>query len=102
MNTISLERIEIQIPSDVKQVLSKAAEINGSTLSAFLMSAAVEKARDVLQAHQHFELSETEWQFFMSVLETPPEPNNYLKAAWDDSDEEYTLVEVTEQKHSIY
>lgn len=99
MDTISLERIEIQIPSDKKQVLSKAVEINESTLSAFVMSAAMDKAREILQAHQYFELTEAEWQSLMSALETPPEPNNYLKAAWDDSDEEYKRGEMTEQKH---
>ncbi len=88
METNTLERFDIRIPSDTKQMLSKAAEINGSTLTALVMSAAMDKAREILQAHQLFELNEADWQLFMSTIESPPEPNDYLKAAWDDYHEE--------------
>lgn len=85
METTTLERFDIHIPSCTMQMLSKAAEINGSTLTAFVMSAAMDKACEILQAHQLFELKEADWQSFMSILENPPAPNSYLKVAWDDS-----------------
>ena len=84
MEATSLERFDIRIPSDTKQMLAKAAEINGSTLTALVMSAAMDKAREILQAHQLFELNEADWQSFMDTLENPAEPDNYLKAAWGD------------------
>ena len=88
METKPLERFEVRVPSDTKQMLSKAAEINGSTLTVFVMSAAMDRAREILQAHQLFEFSEADWQSFMHSLENPPEPNDYLVAAWDDSHKE--------------
>jgi len=51
METTSLERFDIRIPSDTKQMLSKAAELNGCTLTALVMSAAMDKAREILQSH---------------------------------------------------
>ena len=84
MEASQLERFDIRIPSSTKQMLMKAAEVNGSTLTALVMSAAMDKARDILQAHQLFELNESDWQSFMNVLENPTAPNAELQQAWDD------------------
>ena len=84
MEANQLERFDIRIPSSTKQMLLKAAEVNGSTLTALVMSAAMDKAREILQAHQQFELNESDWQSFMSVLENPPAPNPELQKAWDE------------------
>ena len=86
METTSLERFDIRIPSDTKQMLAKSAELNGCTLTALVMSAAMDKAREILQSHQLFELNEKDWQSFMHALENSPAPNANLQAAWDDYD----------------
>lgn len=84
MHTESIERFDIRLPASAKNLLLKAAEINGSTLTALVLSAAMDKAREILQAHQLFTLNAQDWQAFMDTLENPPEPNDALRKAWID------------------
>ena len=44
----------------------------------------MDKAREILQAHQLFTLNAQDWQAFMDTLENPPEPNESLRKAWID------------------
>lgn len=82
MQAETLERFDIRLPASSKQMLAKAAEINGSTLTALVLSAAMDKAREILQAHQLFSLNAEDWQTFIAVMENPPEPNGVLRKAW--------------------
>ncbi|MEB4589960.1 DUF1778 domain-containing protein [Candidatus Thiothrix sp. Deng01] len=82
MSAETIERFDIRLPASTKQMLAKAAEINGSTLTALVIGAAMDKAREILQAHQLFVLNERDWQAFVTALENPPEPNEALCKAW--------------------
>ncbi|QLQ31862.1 MAG: DUF1778 domain-containing protein [Candidatus Thiothrix singaporensis] len=82
MSAETIERFDIRLPASTKQMLAKAAEINGSTLTALVIGAAMDKAREILQAHQLFVLNEQDWQAFVATLENPPEPNEALRKAW--------------------
>lgn len=84
MNTDSIERFDIRLPASAKHLLLKAAEINGSTLSALVLGAAMDKAREILQAHQLLVLNAEDWQAFVHTLENAPDPNAALKQAWAD------------------
>ncbi len=84
MQVETIERFDIRLPSSTKTMLAKAAEINGSTLTALVLGAAMDKAREILQAHQLFTLNAQDWQAFMDTLENPPEPNESLRKAWID------------------
>jgi uncharacterized protein (DUF1778 family) len=84
MQTETIERFDIRLPSSTKNMLAKAAEINGSTLTALVLSAAMDKAREILQAHQFFSLNAQDWKAFIAALESPPEPNENLRKAWAD------------------
>lgn len=79
-----IERFDIRLPADAKQMLLRAAEISGNTLTALVLNAALDKAREILQSHQHFRLNAEEWRRFIATLEHPPEPNAALQAAWRD------------------
>lgn len=80
----AIERFDIRLPANAKQLLLQAAEISGNTLTSLVLNAALDKARDILQNHQHFILNAEEWRQFSATLENPPEPNDTLKAAWRD------------------
>lgn len=82
MQNETIERVDIRLPATAKQLLSQAAEINGSTMTALILGAAMDKARDILQAHQLFTLNTEDWQAFMEALENSPEPNEALQQAW--------------------
>ncbi len=80
----AIERFDIRLPANAKQMLMQAAEISGNTLTGLVLNAALDKAREILQSHQHFMLNAEEWRRFVATLETPPEPNADLQAAWRD------------------
>jgi uncharacterized protein (DUF1778 family) len=79
-----IERFDIRLPANAKRLLVEAADISGNTLTGLVLNAALDKAREILEAHRHFMLSTEEWQQFTHTLENPPEPTDVLKAAWRD------------------
>ncbi|CAK0760192.1 DUF1778 domain-containing protein [Gammaproteobacteria bacterium] len=82
--SVTIDRFDVRLPADAKRLLMQAAEISGNTLTALVLNAALDKARDILENHRHFVLNTREWQQFTATLETPLEPNEALKTAWND------------------
>ena len=80
----TIERFDIRLPANAKRLLAQAAEISGNTLSSLVLNAALDKARDILESHQHFKLNAEELRQFTATLDRPPEPNETLKQAWRD------------------
>ncbi len=84
MHLETIERFDIRLPASAKNLLQKAADINGSTLTALVLGAAMDKAREIMREHQLLALNTEDWNTFIAVLENPPEPNDALKQAWAD------------------
>lgn len=84
MNSEPMERFDIRLPASAKNMLVKAAEMNGSSMASLVLGAAMDKAREILQAGQMFSLNEREWKRFVDALENPPSPNEALRKAWDE------------------
>lgn len=80
----AIERFDIRLPTNAKRMLIQAAEISGNTLTGLVLNAALDKAREILQSHQHFTLNAEEWRRFVATLDHPPEPNEALRSAWRD------------------
>ncbi len=80
----AIERFDIRLPANAKQMLMQAADISGNTLTGLVLNAALDKAREILHSHQHFILNAEEWRRFADTLDNPPEPNDALQAAWRD------------------
>ncbi|RKT45764.1 DUF1778 domain-containing protein [Thiocapsa rosea] len=80
----AIERFDIRLPANAKQMLMQAADISGNTLTGLVLNAALDKAREILRSHQHFILNAEEWRRFADTLDNPPEPNDALQAAWRD------------------
>ena len=53
----------------------------GVPLNSFLVSAAVEKAGDVLAKERVIKLGQQDTERFIQMMENPPEPNAYLLKA---------------------
>ncbi|WP_020560518.1 DUF1778 domain-containing protein [Thiofilum flexile] len=92
MATESLERFDIRLPASAKQMLLMAAELNGSSLTALIISAAMDKAREIVQANQMLTLNLEDWERFTASLDNPPPPNTALKQAW----QEYQAADIHE------
>lgn len=77
------ERIQARATKHAKDVLERAAAIQGISLSDFIVSTALEQANRTLRAHEQLELSVRDSRAFAEALISPPAPNETLRAAWE-------------------
>jgi uncharacterized protein (DUF1778 family) len=76
------ERISARVPETVYALLTRAAALTGSTVNQFLVQAALERARAVIEEESIIRLSGESSEVFFEAIENPPEPNEKLKAAF--------------------
>lgn len=82
MHEQTVSRLEARLPVDVHALLKRAAEIEGRTLTDFVVSAAREAACRTLEQTEIIRLSvEGQRQIAESIL-NPPEPTTALKKAF--------------------
>lgn len=74
-------RLEARVSPELKQRFQQAANIQGRTLTDFMISALEEIAVRTIRQHQVIELSFADQQAFVNALLNPPEPSNELKRA---------------------
>jgi uncharacterized protein (DUF1778 family) len=79
------ERIEIRTKPEVKYLIERAAELQHTTVSAYLLNSALEKARTDINEANTFVLSERDRERFFSALQNPPAPNKALRDLFSDS-----------------
>ena len=80
MSTIAVKnaRVELKTTKEAKELLSKAAILDGLDLSSFMLAAAIEKARAILRDHTSIALSE-EGQIQLSrLLQAHPVPTDKM------------------------
>ena len=71
------DRINLRTTPERKQYIAKAASYCGTTLSAFLLDSAEQRAREVMKEQTQIQLSAKDWQAFEKILdeaETKPRP----------------------------
>lgn len=79
MNTKN-NRLDIRTTHSAKETLEQAANMVGTTLSAFMLDSAMSRARDIIAQNQTIHLNHKESERFVSFLQQPPKPNEKLKA----------------------
>ena len=81
MGTFALKdaRLELKTTKETKDLLSKAAILGGVDLSAFMLAAAVEKARAILRDHAAIALSAEGQVQLAKLLQEQPEPTEAMK-----------------------
>jgi len=72
------EHISAAIPSHVFTALEKASEIQGESLYQFLVQAAYEKARQIIEQDRIIKLSAADSEQFFQLIDNPPEPSEKL------------------------
>jgi uncharacterized protein (DUF1778 family) len=75
-------RITARVPQDVQDTLEQAAELQGATLNQFVVQAALNEARRVIERDRVIHLSSTDAAFLLDLLEKPPLPNSRLRKAF--------------------
>lgn len=76
-------RLEARLPAEVHAMLKRAAEIQGRTLTDFVVAASSEAARQTIEATEIIRLSVEDQRLFAESILNPPEPNDALKRAFE-------------------
>lgn len=74
-------RLVARTSPEVQEFIQRAADCSGATVSQFLIEAAMERARDVIERTHTLQLSISGAEALFAALENPPEPNSKLLAA---------------------
>lgn len=75
-------RINVRLPSELKQTIEEAASALGQTVSDFTISTIVREARQVIQEANVTRLSNRDRDAFLEALKAADaRPNSVLKAA---------------------
>jgi uncharacterized protein (DUF1778 family) len=84
-----LIKIEISLSQAEKETIEKAAAMRFQTLNEYLLEAALNLAAQTPPEPEQIVLSDRDWEIFASAIENPPPPNEALKAAIKEYQEEY-------------
>ena len=74
-------RLEARLPIDAHELLKRAAELQGRTLTDFVVSVASEAARKVIEEVEILRLSMKDQRQLAEALLNPPEPADALRRA---------------------
>jgi len=75
------ERLEARITAPLKETLQRAADLEGRSLTDFVISAAHDTAKRVIQEHGILLLTANDSKVFVNALLHPPAPNEKLRRA---------------------
>ncbi|MFG5054219.1 DUF1778 domain-containing protein, partial [Vibrio cholerae] len=78
----TLPRITARVDVDTQDLLTKAAALAGmSSINSFVLNAATEKAKQVIEREQALKLSQADAVLLMEALDNPAVANAKLKLA---------------------
>ncbi|WP_198781964.1 DUF1778 domain-containing protein [Shewanella putrefaciens] len=78
----TLPRITARVDVDTQDLLTKAAALAGmSSINSFVLNAAIEKAKQVIEREQTLKLNQADAVLLMEALDKPTVVNTKLKLA---------------------
>ncbi len=78
VKTEKMDRIDLRVTREQKEVLARAAAISGVSMSSFLVSNALSEAKKIVSKNDTISLSTRDRDLFYSLLKNPPKPNKNL------------------------
>lgn len=78
----SSERMNFRTKPRIKRAIQQAAALSGVDDSVFTMNAAYRLAMETIAAHERTSLEPVDHAGFFAALDTPPAPNDRLRAAF--------------------
>lgn len=76
-----IERLEARVSKEQKQLFQRAADLEGRSLTDFMIQAIQDAAHETLQRHKILRLTARDQKVFVDALLHPPEPSKRLRAA---------------------
>ena len=80
-NTARNERINLRLSATAKQRIQRAASVEGKTVSAFIVSSALDRAEKAMERYEIVTLVREDAIRFFRALENPTSPNDRLRMA---------------------
>lgn len=80
-NSKSLARLEARLSQETKALVQKAADLEGRSLTDFVVTSVQAAAYRVIEHHQTLKLSIEDSEAFADAILNPPQPNEALKSA---------------------
>ena len=78
----STARLEARISTDLHSMLKRAAELQGRTMTDFVVAAVQDAAQQAIQQAEVIRLSLVDQECFAQALLSPPRPSPALKRAF--------------------
>lgn len=75
------ERVEARVNAETKALFQRAAEIQGRSLTDFVVHSAAEVAKRVIRENEYLDLSQRDRLEFVKAVLSPPMPSDRLKQA---------------------
>ena len=83
MTSSTLPRITTRVDEATQSLLQRAAKISGTpSLNAFVLNAAVEKAKEIIHQEHILQLSQRDSLHLLDILDQPTQANDRLSAAF--------------------
>lgn len=79
--TVKRERLEARISPEQKALIQRAADLEGRSLTDFVVSSVQAAAEETIERHQVIRLSARDSLIFAEAILNPAEPNEHLRAA---------------------
>lgn len=80
--SVEMARLEARISKDSHSLLKRAAEIQGRTMTDFVVTVAQEAAKRVIEESDVIKFSLADQAHFANTLLAPPEPSDALQRAF--------------------
>lgn len=93
-STTTNERIDLRTSPEIKELIVRAASTAGLSVSAFLLGAAQDRAKQVLNEAELMSLTAADWTSFFNALENSDKPRPRLARAMT---RHQTWIEKTEK-----
>ena len=78
------ERVAVRLTSEQNALIRRAAEVEGTDLTSFTVTATLAHAREVLADRRLFILDDAAWQEFLAVLDRPVTPKPRLERLFSE------------------
>jgi uncharacterized protein (DUF1778 family) len=91
INISKKKRINLQMSQEQKDLLERAAELKGMSLSTYVLSQCLAAAQADLEVHQKLVLSDRDRDLFLELLVNPPKPEKALVEAMGKFQMEYEI-----------
>jgi len=79
------ERLNFRLTAQQSSVIRQAAQIEGKSMSDFVLDAATSAARNAISDQQLFTLDDDQFDRLLAILDAPPKPDPKLRKLFEDT-----------------